>query len=365
MDEPITGEVNNEPIFIGTDGNDSLIGSSSNDSLSGGLGNDLIVGGAGDDTLAGGNETLFGSTADTDIGGKDTLEGGAGNDGYIIDLEAGGGSQIEDIEGNDAIFLVAENTDLNALTDAALESFDTVSLEPFADPAIYGNSAVSLAPPQAGTVGIQKSDTDLIIDLNRDGAIAPENDLTVFDFFDENGELGTGAIEIINNIIDPQAIADFFNNSVNSDDTAVYRFFNSNSGVHFYTANEIERDAVEKLPNFTFEGASYLGADPLTGSEVLPVYRFFNQDTGVHLYTISEIEREAVEELSNYLYEGEAFFAYQTEVEGSIPIYRFYNSVNGARFYTPSVVEKNSIEATLPNFQSEGIAYYAFPLTQQ
>ena len=56
------------------------------------------------------------------------------------------------------------------------------------------------------------------------------------------------------------------------------------------------------------------------------------------------------------------FFAYETEVEGTIPIYRFYNSDTGAHFYTPSAVERDNVEQNLPDFQSEGIAYYALPL---
>ena len=45
--------------------------------------------------------------------------------------------------------------------------------------------------------------------------------------------------------------------------------------------------------------------------------------------------------------------------------YRFYNFSSRAHFYTPSAVKKNSIETTLPDFRSETVAYYAFPLAQQ
>ena len=147
--------------------------------------------------------------------------------------------------------------------------------------------------------------------------------------------------------------------------TTVYRFFNTNSGVHFYTSSEIERDAVLELDNFNFEGASYASVDPLSGQpEPVPVYRFLNQDTGVHLYTTSETEREAVQELDNFSFEGEAFFAYESEVEGSIPIYRFFNTTSGAHFYTPSAAERDNVEANLPDFASEGIAYYALPFEE-
>ena len=75
----------------------------------------------------------------------------------------------------------------------------------------------------------------------------------------------------------------------------------------------------------------------------------------------SETERDAVEELDNFSFEGEAFSAYATEEEGSIPIYRFFNSTTGAHFYTPSEGERENVEENLPDFDSEGIAYYALP----
>ena len=143
----------------------------------------------------------------------------------------------------------------------------------------------------------------------------------------------------------------------------VYRFLNNNTGVHFYTSNETERDATQELDNFSFEGASYESVDPLAENpEPSPVYRFLNQDTGVHLYTVSEVERDATQELDNFSFEGEVFFAYPTEEEDTIPIYRFFNTVTGAHFYTPSAAERDSVEANLPDFVSEGVAYYALPV---
>ena len=98
---------------------------------------------------------------------------------------------------------------------------------------------------------------------------------------------------------------------------------------------------------------------PLSGAEgVVPVYRFLNQNTGVHLYTISETERGAVEEQDNFSFEGEVFSAFETQVEGTILIYRFFNADTGAHFYTSSSAER---ENNLAEFESEGIAYFAFP----
>ena len=249
--------------------------------------------------------------------------------------------------------------------DAIRVEFPTT--EVFNDPATYGDSAIELSLPEEGIVGLFKSETDLIIDLNRDGVAEPADDLTVSDFFDAEGNPGSGFIEFINNVDSPDII-DFFAeqpiSGVEGDDgeTTVYRFLNNNSGVHFYTGDENERDAVQNLDNFSFEGESYNALDPLSGAEgAVPVYRFLNQDTGVHLYTTSETEREAIEGQDSFSFEGEVFSAFGTQVEGTIPIYRFFNADTGAHFYTPSAAERDNLEDNLAEFESEGIAYFAFP----
>ena len=149
--------------------------------------------------------------------------------------------------------------------------------------------------------------------------------------------------------------------------STVYRFLNTDTGVHLYTSSEVERDAIlENLPNYVSEGSAYVSVDPFTASpEPEQVYRFLNRDTGTHLYTVSDIERESVEQnLPNYNLETESFFAFAEQQPGTIPIYRFFNTGTGAHFYTPSETETEVVEQTLPNYQSEGIAYYTFPIAE-
>ena len=205
---------------------------------------------------------------------------------------------------------------------------------------------ISASPNVTTDEGLTISEADLLIAPELADALG-SSILTGADIGDTRIDASTGDI----------------NEDIDSD--AVYRFFNNNTGVHFYTGNETERDAVLDLPNYTFEGASYESIDPLTGDpEPLPVYRFLNQDTGAHLYTISEAERDATQELDDFSFEGEAFFAYPTEEEGTIPIYRFFNTVTGAHFYTPSTAERDNVEANLPDFISEDIAYYTLPVDE-
>ena len=157
------------------------------------------------------------------------------------------------------------------------------------------------------------------------------------------------------------------------EDTAgvdVYRFLRTDTQTQFYTTTDVERETVlETLPQYELEGISFVGVpaptdtDPLTGTS--PVYRYFNTSTGIHLYTADENERAFVEEnLDNYVAEGTPYYGYDTQVEGTVPLYRFYNADLDAHFYTPFSEERDFyIES--PDYEPEGggdgIAFYVEP----
>ena len=154
-----------------------------------------------------------------------------------------------------------------------------------------------------------------------------------------------------------------------SSGSTVFRLFRTDIGVHFYTASTVERYSItSNLDNYIYEGESFQSAtptaDPLTG--IKPVYRFLNSDTGSHFYTMSEVERDIISNnLTNYNFEGIAYYGYESDRPGATPLYRFYNSATDTHFYTPSSVEKDSVLANLPNYQLEsndGIAFYVDPL---
>ena len=157
-------------------------------------------------------------------------------------------------------------------------------------------------------------------------------------------------------------------NSLNEEDTAIYRFFRPDNGSHFYTASSKERDYVSKnLPQYQYEGISYTTPseeESLTGMQ--PVYRFFNSSTGVHLYTMSEKEKEhIIDNLANYNFENVAYYAYKTPQENTVPLYRFYHTIADTHFFTPSAQERDYIKENLPWYQQEGdrgIAFYVEPV---
>ena len=321
----------------------------------------FVYGETRDDYLTGG----FGTEGLFSYGGQDTLEGNSGNDIYFVDVEKSNGSEIRDVNGQDYL-IVAKSENLQNLSE-------DLFFDPYFDlrsPRIYEDSQIELYFPAAGTIGLERIDNHLVIDINRDGLAEIENDVTIFDFFDGSGRPTVRAVEGINNL-GSYEIVEFFVNSAreqlkNEDfgEYTVYRFYDANSGVHFYTSDKNERNYVyDRLDNYTYEGASYTGIDPSAEIESFAVYRFYNRDSGTHLYTIDENEKNVVrQELDNYNYEGEAFFAYNLQVEGSIPVYRFYNSNTGSHFYTPSAIERDVVIEELFNFESEGIAYYALPI---
>jgi len=203
--------------FSAEGGNDTLSGGIGNDSLFGEEGDDLLLGGAGDDLLFGGairitpeTPTFIESESNlfptrTIVGGRDTLEGGEGDDIYRISLDSGDGSEVSDSEGTDILVIEAENTDFDAFENAVAE----VEVEVILDPVTYGDAAIELSPPQPDIVGLEKFGTELVIDINRDGVAEFAEDLTIIDFFDEQGNVGTGSIELINNLLWTEII-DFF-----------------------------------------------------------------------------------------------------------------------------------------------------------
>jgi endo-chitodextinase len=89
----------------------------------------------------------------------------------------------------------------------------------------------------------------------------------------------------------------------------VFRFFNTQTRAHFYTADPAERDYVlSAYANvIPYEGIAYY-VFPNASGKGLPLYRFYNTQTRVHFYTSSEMERAYVlAALPTYNYEGVAY----------------------------------------------------------
>ena len=141
----------------------------------------------------------------------------------------------------------------------------------------------------------------------------------------------------------------------------VYRFYNPSTGVHFYTASEAEKNnvAANLSATFTFEGVAY-ATDTAAAANNTPLYRFYDFKRGVHFYTADEAEKNRVISTlgGTYRYEGVAFNVSLAEAGGQ-PVYRFYNFQKGVHFYTASLAERDDVVKRLGYiYRYEGAAYY-------
>lgn len=141
---------------------------------------------------------------------------------------------------------------------------------------------------------------------------------------------------------------------------AVFRFYNTGTGAHFYTTSIEEREAVYRTAaHMSPEGEAFYAAGA-AGAGLSPVHRFYNTQTGVHFYTISEAERANVEaNLPQFTYEGIAYYASQTPAAGFTPLYRFLVVRQGVHFYTASEEESLRLQATMTaTHRYEGVGYH-------
>ncbi|KJV07650.1 hypothetical protein VZ95_19870, partial [Elstera litoralis] len=124
----------------------------------------------------------------------------------------------------------------------------------------------------------------------------------------------------------------------------------------FYTNNAQEREAVlSGATSYVNEGEAFR---TVASGTTISVYRFYNTSTGTHFYTASSSERDAVQQLAQYNYDGVAYQASATQAASWLdPLYRFYNTNTGTHFYTASATERAAV-AKLVGFVDEGIAYY-------
>ena len=342
----IRGFVEQENVLEGSENADIITGSNLDDVLNAVAGNDTINAGGGNDEIFGldGNDELSGEEGDDTIRGgrgEDIIVGGEGDDLLIVSTNSNTfreASTLTGGAGQDVFQLNFNKEDPN--------SEDTVEQQTFAV-----NEITDFTPGE---------DKIVIRGLQSDATPVYDSETGILSLDDVNIAQLSAGLNINEDDIEVAGSNNGGNDS--EEESTVYRFFEPTVGVHFYTADEKERDAVEEnLTNYEYEGESYRTVDATTGAQ--EVYRFFNPNTGVHLYTTDEIERDSIiENLAEFQFEGVKFYAYETEVEGSIPVYRFYEPTLGVHFYTPNAVEKNAVQANLTNYNFEGIAYYALPI---
>ena len=130
----------------------------------------------------------------------------------------------------------------------------------------------------------------------------------------------------------------------------MFRMYDPNSGEHFYTGSEAERDFLVTA-GWNYEGVGFT----FSRTTGMPVYRLYDPVYGEHLYTMDVAEKDALIALGWNL-EGVAFnSAYNTEV----PQYRLHNpnAKRGAYHFTASIAERDMLIAL--GWEYQGIGFYS------
>lgn len=377
-------------VILGEAGDDYLLAGNGNSTLNGGAGNDILSGGIGEDVLDGGdgNDLLANSISSN----SQPLTGGSGADIFFFFIPQYGENAI--VEGE------VINEPLDVVTDFNASEGDRIRIDgrpfnvaPGDTSSLEFNSSTGALSLEGQLVAEISSSEDSDILNNTD---IVDNELLVYEatIVDDTvavggeggdatnggtGSEGNDAVAEDGEVVigDDVAVGDdvVVGEDGSDGNVDVYRFFEPNRGFHFYTSSEQEKDTIQQQSengelSYTYEGESFSAlaedddGDPLTGAK--PVYRFFNQLTGAHLYTISEKEKNnIVDSLPDYNLEGVAYYAYDTPQENTIPLYRLYNNDTGTHFFTPSAVERDNALDNLPGYSAEGedaIAFHVLPI---
>ena len=137
--------------------------------------------------------------------------------------------------------------------------------------------------------------------------------------------------------------------SVMSGVDAMYRLYNPNSGEHFYTANEEERDNVIAA-GWNYEGIGWYAPE----SSNTPVYRLYNPYAGDHHYTTDVEERDMLKRVG-WRDEGTGWYSDDAH---AVPLYRQYNPNQFAcnHNYTTDKDENDYLVSL--GWRAEGIGWY-------
>jgi hypothetical protein len=141
----------------------------------------------------------------------------------------------------------------------------------------------------------------------------------------------------------------------------IFRFYNPTVGGHLFTADVAEKDTVEENINFIPEGVGFsaLSRFDAGSTNSIPIYRFHNVELGSHFFTASEQEKDHVEGLAGFIFEGIGFKAFGVDSSSTVPVYRFFNKFSGGHFFTANENEKDLVMG-ISQLSYEGEGFYAF-----
>lgn len=158
----------------------------------------------------------------------------------------------------------------------------------------------------------------------------------------------------------------------------VYRFLDTDTGTHFFTADANERDALMNPSSSSYrsnlheETNNFGTVDPAASNPSdVTVYRFFDSVHGTHFFTASQSEANGLSNPKSSSYRPDliaepksSFLEHGTQQVGDVPVYRFFDSQYGTHFYTGNQAEYAAITTPgaasyRPDLVPEGVGFYA------
>jgi V8-like Glu-specific endopeptidase len=158
---------------------------------------------------------------------------------------------------------------------------------------------------------------------------------------------------------------------------AAHRFYNTRDKAYFYTGDPNEKNSVllSSTPNasgladtswpYVYQGSTFEKAHTYNGGT--PLFRFYNTETGHHFFTASKDEADYVKGKSDsgqwpFKYEGVAFNVYASDptpnTQGQeVAVHRFYSPELNRHFYTANQTEVDEIKLT-GQWKYEGIGFW-------
>ncbi len=105
--------------------------------------------------------------------------------------------------------------------------------------------------------------------------------------------------------------------------------------------------------------SAFLARAEENSTDLKPVYSFWNKTYSYRYFTLSDSERASLLNNSNkWESEGIAWYAYPEKKGKTVPVYKLYNSVYKYYYFTASESKKNSL-ATAKSWTSKGVVFYA------
>ncbi len=138
----------------------------------------------------------------------------------------------------------------------------------------------------------------------------------------------------------------------NGDILSMYRLYNPNSGEHFYTSSNGEKNNLINL-GWSYEGVGWYAPK----SSDNPVYRLYNANGGEHHYTMSSSEKDMLVS-KGWSYEGIGWYSADPNSSNSISLLREYNpnAFANNHNYTTSNAEHSWLISL--GWRDEGKAWY-------